>query len=281
MSEVQSCPMAKVGNILLFTDGTEFSEGAIRTALKLASRCSSTLFVMGFVFENTDGETYLPREVDKMADGVSQYISYVKERAAALNLDCQIILSYGDTPQQSIVEHVQKNQIDLLVIGRRGYKGLLKFLAGEVAADIIGRVTCKVLVVPRGATLEGKTVLVGIDGSKHSESAAKEAVEVAKRLKGNLIVLFSIHSEDERKYARYHVDMTAKMSTEGGVDAETLVPTGRSYKMMLEVADEKGVDMIVVGSYGVSGFKKLLKGSATEKLIEQAKCPVLVVNAGE
>ncbi|MBF0567349.1 MAG: universal stress protein [Nitrospirae bacterium] len=279
MSEVQSCPMAKAGNILLFTDGTEFSEGAIRTALTLASRCSSTLFVMGFVYENYEIETYLPREVD--TESVSQYLSSVKERAAALNLDCRIILSYGDTPQQGIVEHVQKNQIDLLVIGRRGYKGLLKFLAGEVAADIIGRVTCKVLVVPRGATLEGKTVLVGIDGSKHSESAAKEAVEVAKRLKGNLIVLFSIHSEDERKYARYHVDMTAKMSTEGGVDAETLVPTGRSYKMMLEVADEKGVDMIVVGSYGVSGFKKLLKGSATEKLIEQAKCPVLVVNAGE
>ncbi|MBF0554369.1 MAG: universal stress protein [Nitrospirae bacterium] len=280
MSEVQSCPMAKAGNILLFTDGTEFSEGAIRTALTLASRCSSTLFVMGFVYENYERETYLPREVD--TESVSQYISSVKERAAALNLDCQLILSYGDAPKEGIVEHVQKNQIDLLVIGRRGYKGLLRIITGEeVASDVIGHVTCKVLVVPKGSTLEGKTVLVGIDGSKHSESAAKEAVEVAKRLKGNLIVLFSIHSEDERKYARYHVDMTANMSKEGGVDAETLIPTGKAYKMIMEAADEKRADMIVVGSYGKSGFKKLLKGSATEKLIEEANCPVLVVNAGE
>ncbi|MBF0457610.1 MAG: universal stress protein [Nitrospirae bacterium] len=281
MSEVQSCPISKMGNILLFTDGSEFSEGAIRAALKLTSKCSSTLFVMGFVYENTDGETYLPREIDLIADSVGQYISSVKDRAAALNLDCHLILSYGDTPHQSIEEQVRKNHIDMIVIGRRGYKGILKLFTGEVAADVIGRVTCKVLVVPKDSRIEGKTVLVGIDGSKHGEAAAKEAVEIATRLEGNIIVLFSIHSEDERKYARYHVDMIDEMSKKAGIHAETLIPTDRSYKAILEAAGEKGVDMIVVGSYGISGLKKLLQGSATEKLIEQAKCPVLVVNAEE
>ncbi|MBF0539225.1 MAG: universal stress protein [Nitrospirae bacterium] len=279
MSESELCPISGMANILLFTDGTKLSEGAINAAFKLTSKCSSTLFVMGVAYENLDGETFLPNELEKMAGSLREHLVSLKERAAALNIQCESILSYGDTPYQDIVGQVEKKRIDLIVIGRRGYKGLLSFFIGDVTADIIGSVTCKVLVVPRTSDFNGKTILVGIDGSRHSESAAKEAVDIAKRINSNMIILSVIHSEEDRKYARYHVDMIAEMARKEGVNAETLIPTGKAYKLILETADEKGADLIVVGSYGITGLKKILKGSATEKLIEQAKSPVLVVNA--
>ncbi|MBF0609291.1 MAG: universal stress protein [Magnetococcales bacterium] len=279
MSEIESCPISAVSNILLFTDGTQLSEGAISAALKLTSRCSGTMFVMGVAYENLDGDAFLPDHLEKMARKLEEHLVSVKARADALSVACEIILSHSDTPHHDIVEQVQRNKADLIVIGRRGYKGLLAFFTANIVADVIGSVTCKVLVVPKTSEFNGKTILVGVDGSKHSEAAAKEAVAIAKRLNSNIVILFSIHSEDERKYARYHVDMIAEMSAKKGVKAETLIPTGRSYKKILETVDEKGVDLIVVGSYGISGLKKLLRGSATEKLIEEAKCPVLVVNA--
>jgi nucleotide-binding universal stress UspA family protein len=59
--------------------------------------------------------------------------------------------------------------------------------------------------------------------------------------------------------------------------AEVLTPIGKPDDSIVEIAGGRGVDLIVMGAYGKSGVKKLLMGSATEKVIGSAGCAVLVV----
>jgi len=64
-----------------------------------------------------------------------------------------------------------------------------------------------------------------------------------------------------------------------GVSAEAVTPAGRSFNVIVETAGGRGVDLIVMGTYGKTGVKNLLMGSATEKVIGSAGCGVLVVKA--
>ena len=60
-----------------------------------------------------------------------------------------------------------------------------------------------------------------------------------------------------------------------------LTPAGRSHDVIVETAGGRSVDLIVMGTYGKTGIKRLFMGSSTEKVIGQANCAVLVVRAKE
>jgi nucleotide-binding universal stress UspA family protein len=62
-----------------------------------------------------------------------------------------------------------------------------------------------------------------------------------------------------------------------GVPLETAVPYGRPFEAILQVAQAKKVNLIVLGSHGRTGLRRLLLGSTAERVIGQAPCPVLVV----
>ncbi|MEF9438675.1 MAG: universal stress protein, partial [Candidatus Mariimomonas ferrooxydans] len=63
------------------------------------------------------------------------------------------------------------------------------------------------------------------------------------------------------------------------IKAETVVKEGESYQKIVEVAEEKGADVIFMGSHGRTGLEKLIMGSITEKVIGYAPCPVMVVKS--
>ncbi|HAM52561.1 MAG TPA: hypothetical protein DCP92_18370 [Nitrospiraceae bacterium] len=62
-----------------------------------------------------------------------------------------------------------------------------------------------------------------------------------------------------------------------GFRIEALTPIGKSYDSVLEVAGGRGVDLIVMGTYGRRGLKKFLAGSTTGRVIGNTTCAVLVV----
>jgi hypothetical protein len=276
------CPISKVEKILLSTDCSEFSDGAIREAIKLASRCSSRLYAMAVVSSNPDYETISPQDFDEMENRVLAHLESIKKTAKDSGVVCDVILSHGEIPHEDIVEQAKRLQIDIIVIGRRGYKGLMKMLMGEVAANVIGNAPCKVLVVPRAASIEGTKVLIATDGSRHSAAAASEGIGIAKRLGSSVIVLSSVRNstdKEELSEAASNIDIVRGMANKEDVSLEALTPGGRSYEVIVETASSRCVDLIVVGSYGKTGIKKLLMGSSTEKVIGQASCAVLVVRA--
>jgi nucleotide-binding universal stress UspA family protein len=57
------------------------------------------------------------------------------------------------------------------------------------------------------------------------------------------------------------------------------VLAGEADDVIIKLAEEKGADLIVVGSHGRTGFGKVLLGSVSERVIGKAKCAVLVAKA--
>lgn len=75
------------------------------------------------------------------------------------------------------------------------------------------------------------------------------------------------------------MDRVAEPAQKEGIPVETLSPLGRYYDVIVEMAGGRGVDLIVMGTYGKAGLKKILMGTSTQKVIGNAGCAVLVVKA--
>jgi nucleotide-binding universal stress UspA family protein len=274
----QICPIA-IEKILLSINGSESSEGAIRESIYFARRCSSKLIAMSVIESNPEYESISSESFSKKVTEVKKNLENVKARAEKEGVDCDIRITRGIEPHYEIVNDAVKRHVDMIVVGRRGARGFKRLIVGEVAAKIIRGAPCKVLVVPRAAKIEWKTILIATDGSAHSKSAATEAVTIAKKCGSNLIVVSSIRSDDELEEAKANVKKVADLAEKTGIPVETLTPKGRSYDVVIETAGGRRVDLIVVGSYGKTGVRKLFMGNSTEKIINNSGCAVLVVRA--
>jgi nucleotide-binding universal stress UspA family protein len=133
--------------------------------------------------------------------------------------------------------------------------------------------------VPKAAKIGYRNILIATDGSKHSEAAACEAINIAKRCGGNITAISVCRSEEESEEAKSNVNWVVELARKESVPVEALTPVGRSYDVIVETAGGHGVDLIVMGAYGKTGLKKLLMGSTTEKVIGLAGCAVLVVKS--
>ena len=273
----QFCPVGKLEKLLLATDGSQFSEGAIREAISFAAKCSSRLYALSVLETNPEYETIGSNVFEKEEAEVTAHLESVRERASREALACETIFLHGAEPHQQIVDTALEKKVDMIVIGRRGRKGLMKVLMGEVASKVIGHAPCKVLVVPKAAKIGYKTILVATDGSEHSKAAVTEAIGIAKRCGSAIIALSAIRDDSELEEAKTNVSNAVDLARKEGIPAEALTPTGRSYDVIVETAGGRGVDLIVMGTYGKTGLRKFIMGSSTEKVIGHAGCAVLVV----
>ena len=280
MNSAQSCPLSKLETLLLATDRSEFSEGAVREAITFAKKCSSRLSVMSVLETNPEYETIGASAYQKEEEEATKYLESIKSRASQEGIYyCDIALHFGENPSRLIVNEAAEKKVDMIIIGRRGRSGLMKVLMGKTAANLIGQAPCKVLIVPRAARIDCRNILVATDGSTHSIAAASEAIGIAKRCGSNIIAISAMHSEEGSEEAKAYVRQVVEMAQKESIAAEALTPIGRSHDVIVEIAGGRGVDLIVMGSYGKTGLKKFLMGSSTEKVIGHASCAVLVVRA--
>jgi nucleotide-binding universal stress UspA family protein len=145
---------------------------------------------------------------------------------------------------------------------------------------------------------EVNDILVPIDFSDHSSAALEAATEIAKRFGAKVWLLhcYPVYSGGVTPYsivtpARYYRDIRneaecrlrqsqEKMETEG-VEAESSVSPTNPHEAIVSRAKGIGVDLIVMGTRGLTGFKHAMLGSVAERTVRLAPCPVLTVKAEE
>jgi nucleotide-binding universal stress UspA family protein len=144
-------------------------------------------------------------------------------------------------------------------------------------------------------------IMVGIDGSEQSINAADYAIAIAKRHDAEMIAVNALTSdigyaysspgvesppltireiillaEDEVK--KWFNDIKEKADKSGiRLRSEIIMAKRSAVSTMLDYAEEQKIDLIVVGTRGRSGIKKMLLGSVASGLVTFAACPVLVV----
>jgi nucleotide-binding universal stress UspA family protein len=142
-----------------------------------------------------------------------------------------------------------------------------------------------------------ETIAVGTDGSDTAARAVEFAMDMATKYGARLVIAsaYSPVSEDRlRKEKRdapqeiqwsinpsEEVDATlreaAAVARDGGVEASTYARQGDPADAILDVAEEQGADLIVVGNKGMTGARRFLLGSVPNRVSHHAPCSVLII----
>jgi ubiquinone biosynthesis protein len=121
-----------------------------------------------------------------------------------------------------------------------------------------------------------RRILVGTDRSETATRAVRWAAEMAVRYEAELIVTQSVRNGMER--AQMDHELTAYVADVAGPDARALVRVGEDpAREMAEIAREENVDVIVVGSVGMSGRKEFLLENIPNRISHMAPCTVVIV----
>ncbi len=298
MSEI--CPIVNTDRLLLATESSEFSEGAIREAIRLAKRCGSKLTALSVIETNPEFGAQAPAVLEKMEKEVHAHLDSVKARAKQEGVACETVTYEGEDSYKYIVDEAVKQKSTMIIMGRRGKKGFRRLVMGSTTAWTIGHAPCSVMVVPRAAKVDITSIVVATDGSKYSADAASEAIGIAKRNNAKLTVLAVVPADiamitdidftaiDREKFADQEM-LTAEKNArlvkdaaqKAGVDVQAFVMTGKPADAILEIAKDKSADLVVVGSHGRTGLERLLLGSIAERVIVMSSCAALVVKREE
>jgi universal stress protein E len=276
----QLSPLARFDHLLLATDGSDVSAGAVRVALHMASRCGSRLTVMHMARTLPDYAMYNPQGVRQVEDEGRAILEEVEQQAGTECVNCAPVLRYGEEPVHEIAAQAEESQADLVVMGRRGVHWLERLMLGEAAARVVGHVHCSVLVVPKDSGMWDKGILLAVDGSRFADAAAVAAANLAKRC-GLPVTVLSVCANDDLKcdLVQAMADRVRDLLRQEGVAADSVVREGNPAEVIVAAAAENDCDLIVIGSHGRSGLDRLLLGSVSQQVVIQAKCPVLVAKA--
>jgi nucleotide-binding universal stress UspA family protein len=151
---------------------------------------------------------------------------------------------------------------------------------GSNTAKVIGYAHCSVLVVPKDAKMKGKKILLSVDGSRYSDTAATAAMRIAKILQAEIRVISVVYSDHQEKRHHEAVENIKRVEAfmiQEGINVSGQILSGKPGEAIIEEAKSKDVDLIVVGSHGRTGLERLLMGSVSDRVIGYSDCAVLVV----
>lgn len=276
----QLSPLGRFERILLSTDGSEFGAGAERVGIGLASLLGVPLRAMTMAFSNAEFDTVAPQKAREAEAAALAVLERVSSQAAAAGVACDTVLRHGDQPHREILAEAEAANSDLIVMGRRGRRGLARMMVGDATARVIGAAQCCVLVCPKAALMFTRRIVLGTDGSRCSDAAAICTAVLARRA-GLPVTVVGVmkpsFGETRRSEARVAVERVMAHYATEGIVAEAQVSEGQPDEVIVATAAARGADLIVVGSHGRTGVAKLLMGSTSERVIGQASSPVLVV----
>ena len=276
-------PMGRMERILLATDGSEFSAGAERLAVDLARRHGARLGILGIAVYNPAYASVVPGLEQEALAQARRNIEAAVRRAEAEGLACEVIIHEAPEPARGIVEVAEAKRADLIVMGRRGKRGLAMMMVGDATMRVLGHAPCNVLVVPRESRRIGSGILVATDGSRYGDAAAMTAGALATRTGLPLTALSAVmesHSSIRRQEAEAAVKRVQTGLAGQGLNPRPVVAQGkRAEEVILAQAAQLGADLIVMGTHGRTGLQRVLVGSIAERVIGGATCPVLAVKA--
>jgi universal stress protein A len=142
-----------------------------------------------------------------------------------------------------------------------------------------------------------KAILVPTDFSEYSDKAIKQAADIAAQNGAKLYLLHvlgwiqqcavdycisaetiqSLYGESEKAAKKRMEEEVEKILSSKKIDVVFDVKVGVAHDEIVKEQDEKKIDLIVIASHGRTGIRKILLGSVADRVLHEAKCPVLLV----
>lgn len=289
----------EVGDIVVGTDGSGPATEAVETAVAIASTLGARVHPCAVVDPFVTGQRVT--DPGRNREAASERVEADADRAREAGVEAVPAVRDG-RPYAELLAHADEVGADLVVLGTHGRGGTKRVLLGSVAESLVRTTDVPVLTVhgddERRAWGPGSTVVVGTDGSDEAESAERVGVALAAALGANLSVVSVVDEagalasvgagmvsdgmvESVRDAlsdrAETAIRRVVDRATDAGVDADGAIIDGEPSRRLREHAARVDADLVVVGTHGRRGVRRIVLGSVAERLLRSADRPVLIV----
>ncbi|OQX13745.1 MAG: universal stress protein UspA [Desulfobulbaceae bacterium A2] len=283
MDRFSTSLLGEAKTLLLATDGSHYSDGAIQEAIFFGQSCGAKIIVLHTVNADAESLSASKSTVMQRQQEIEPHLNQIRKMAQDSGVECEVVVVATSSPEKTIVEQARLRRADVILMGRHGKTARLALLVGSMTAKVIGQGFPHVLVVPKDFLISGAHVLLALDGSANSRLAVQEALSLGRKCTTlqRLTIMSVAKKEDELTSAQALVDDVVAQARQENlrVSCESLVLVGNPVELIVQAASERNVDMILLGGKGKSSMAKMLMGHVTENVIGRSHCAVLVVTA--
>lgn len=288
-------------HILCPVDFSDHSRHALDHAMAIAQWYGGTVTALHVVhpFPYADpvmaGALVLtPEDLDRAQAELTQF---VKGEAGTTPVETAV---RQGTASATVLELAKELPADLIVMGTHGRSGFDRLMLGSVTERLLRRAPCPVLTVPKqvpDAVPTGPVmfhrILCAVDFSPSSLAALGYAASLARETGAALTLMhiielapifdpvmvggIGVSAEVEVAARRANVARLREL-TPAGLEAATVVATGKPYQQLLQQAEREHSDLIVLGVHGGLA-DRVHFGSTTNHIVRAATCPVLSLRA--
>ena len=288
---------SKIQHILFATDFSSAAANAVPYVKKLAKHYEADVFAFhvrpAIVNPMTRPATWpVDLEIAKAQDE-----EHRRELLDTFSgVPTKILIEEGDIASE-LKKAIEKHNIDLVVLGTHGRRGLGKLLLGSIAEEIFRTTECPVLTVGphsdaiRDTKGELREILFATDFSSESKAPATYAVSLAQEFQARLVMLHVIPEAKAGDLVSAHEVTEASQEllrklvpaeAQAWCKPEYLVAHGNPADTILQIAQQRESDLIVLGvreETGVPGASTHLPIATAHKVVSRAVCPVLTVRS--
>lgn len=276
--------------IILSTDGSEDSQRAADLAVEIAKSTDSELHVAHVEDVAVMAEVYAVPDVQREStQAARQLLNEAADQVEGPEVNVAERHLLAGNPPDAVVQLAEDIEAGLIVTGSRGQEGIQRLLMGSVSGTIVRYAHCPVLVV-RGERVETfpTRILLATDSSEDAALALGAAVELSNSTGSELHLVTVVPGYPDYPEAAEQIQNDARVTIEkqarniekaGGEIAEQhLQVSGRDRaQQIVQVAEDIEAELIIMGSRGLRGLKRMLMGSVSDSVVRHAHCPVMVM----
>lgn len=279
-----------IEKILLASSGTGQTEGMLKALMEIPAIQRTTVTVLHVVPPQVTAEAM----TEKWEEGGKTLAKAIQ----TLNLDptrVTAMLREGD-PKDIVCRVADETNADLIIMGSRGLKRIQSILENSVSQYVFQLAARPMLLVKDDIYVKKiNRIMVALDKSASAQQCLKQAIALIRDTKNGQLIL--VHANPDLKLKPGEIATNPNEdpvllpaiaeAKKLGINYKCVAPAGKPGERICQVADELGVDLLVLGSperrpsiaRGLPDLDRLLGQSLSDYVRVYANCPVLLVRS--
>ncbi len=272
--------------ILVHLDKKEILKNRSRIAANIA--LADDAHLLGVAMIGISTQSFYQAQIDDKDPALATHLKFLQDRAAKYVQEFEEDVGHMglSTYEGRVVDGEASEGVsllgrvtDLIVIGRTDLDAKGASVTPDFPEFVMMNSGRPVLIIPPGYEKDtvGKKAMICWNASRESIRAVVDALPLLKKADLVQIAMFNIDEEADMDAAVAGADIAEYLGRHG-VKVEVL-PAQKSRKIgdsVLELAEQQGTDLLVMGGYGHTRFREFLLGGVTRTVLEESKVPVLM-----
>lgn len=292
-------------HLLVPLDGSRLAESALPAAADLARRLGASVTLLHVLEPDAPPAVHGDRHLRSPAEA-DGYLAGAVDWMTARQVSAEVALNQqqGDVAA-SIARIGSAVGADLIALTTHGRSGVRGLLFGRVAQQVLQRGRIPVLLIRpsasgRDASFACRRMLVALDGSDTAEYALAPAAALAAACGAEIVLMRVVPTvetlsgdqaaaarllpttaaavlEVEASEAASYLERLAGGMRREGRTVTTVIGRGDPVRVLVDAAERREIDLLIVATHGRSGVSAVWAGSIASRLVETGRTPVLLI----